>query len=175
MRFKTFKLSLLCSSAQTQKPKSNQRSNSASAHSGLGTLCFTVGISTLPNPQADVATTRLCSDRLRFAHLIYATRRSQRHILPKIVNFPRGARKGLSLSQGPKSVTTAHSQPLPARTYPQKVVPVYLSACKMPILKPWRSLCSQLGVYTSESTTREAESRIMASIFRTPVDQQQEV
>lgn len=38
------------------------------------------------------------------------------------------------LSQGrdPKSITTVHSQPLPARTHSQTVIPVYLSSCKMP-------------------------------------------
>lgn len=31
----------------------------------------------------------------------------------------------------PKSVTTVHSQPLPARTHPRTVVPLCLSACTM--------------------------------------------
>jgi len=97
--------------------------------------CCTVGISTLPNPRAHVTPRCLCSGRLRprFSFgsglpTLFTPRRSQDISHQKSSTFNEGLEKAPFPSQGSQISSTAISQPMPARTHSQTVIPVYLSS-----------------------------------------------
>ena len=112
-------------------------------------FCFLTGISVPPNHQVHVISRRLCSGWLRpgsvSAHVCSGllTHLARHHQL-----LTRGPERPPFPARDPKSVPTALSQPVPARTYSQTVIPVCPSSCKMPCFKAFDVvLCGLPGAW----------------------------
>jgi hypothetical protein len=104
-------------------------------HNPCVAAVFTVGIPTLPSPQAHVTPRRLCSGFSSGLPTLFMRRGPVKTHLTGyrqlLTRGPKGCHPPTA-AKGPESVPTVHSQSLPGRTHPQTVVPVCLSACKMP-------------------------------------------
>jgi len=111
--------------------------------------CFLTGISVPPSHQVHVISRRLCSGWLRpgsaSAHVCSGL---LTHLARHRQLLTRGPKRPPFPARDPKSVPTALSQPVPARTYSQTVIPVCPSSCKMPCFKAFDVvLCGLPGAW----------------------------
>ncbi|PMD65239.1 uncharacterized protein K444DRAFT_175032 [Hyaloscypha bicolor E] len=89
---------------------------------------FLTGISTPPNHQVHVISRRLCSGWLRHSSASAHVCSGLYHPSQISSTFNEGLEKAPFPSQGSQISSTAISQPMPARTHSQTVIPVYLSS-----------------------------------------------
>jgi hypothetical protein len=116
-------------------------------HEGPRLACFLTGISTPPNHQVHVISRRLYSGWLRpgsaSAHICSGL---LTHLARYRQLLMRGPKKPPFPARDPKSVPTTLSQPVPARTHSQTVIPVCPSLYKMPYFRAFNvTLCSLPG------------------------------